>query len=103
MSEFTSWEAVKASAPLIVAFFVEFTKGVGFVKKMPTQLWSVIVSLVVLMLVQVFSGEMTASLITLTAFNAVNLSLTANGTHAAVTRVKGAAGAEVKGDGGAPP
>jgi thiamine transporter ThiT len=100
MTEFTSWEAVKASAPLIVGVFVQFTKGAGFVKRIPTQLWSIIVAVILSMLAHVFSGEITASSVMLTVINSVFLSLTANGAHSAVTRIKAAA---VKGDEAAPP
>jgi len=87
MSEFTTWAnlATYGGALAMVLVLTQLTKGIT--KKIPTQLWSYILSLVVLLLATYFTGSLTVESGVLVMFNAAIISLAANGGYEAVKRL----------------
>ena len=87
--EFVTWELLGtyAGAMAMVGVVTQLTKNIRFVSKIPTQLWSYIISLVVMYAANFFLGQLTASNATLIIFNAVLVSLGANGGYEGLTRV----------------
>ena len=81
MSEFVTWEVLGsyAGALAMVMLLTQFTKGLGPIEKLPTQIWSYILSLAVLYPALFFTGQLTASMAVLTLFNGLMVSLAANG------------------------
>ena len=89
--EFFDWNNLSgfAGSVLAVAVLTQITKGAPVISRMPTQLWSYLLSLATLLLAQVFGSEgMEAGGAVLAFFNAALVSLTANGGYAAVNRIK---------------
>lgn len=89
--EFVTWAvlATYAGALAMVGFLTQLTKGLGFVKMIPTQLWSYILALAVMFPAYWFTGQLTADSAVLVLFNAAVVSLAANGGFDAVKRVAG--------------
>lgn len=87
--EFVTWELLGsyAGAMAMVGIVTQLTKNIRFVSKIPTQLWSYIISLVVMYAANFFLGQLTASNAVLIIFNAVLVSLGANGGYEGLTRV----------------
>jgi hypothetical protein len=87
--EFVTWELLGtyAGAMAMVGVVTQLTKNIRFVSKSPTQLWSYIISLVVMYAANFFLGQLTASNAALIIFNAVLVSLGANGGYEGLTRV----------------
>lgn len=87
---FFDWSvlATFAGAVFAVAVLTQITKGIPGIVKIPTQLWSFILALVVLMLAQVFGDGLTASTGVLAVFNAALVSIASNGGYAALERLK---------------
>ena len=86
--EFTTWPilATNAGATGMVLLITEFTKSLPGIKKMPTQLWSYILAFAILMLSNLFIGELTLESAVLVLFNAVVVALAANGSYSAIIR-----------------
>ena len=91
MDGFTTWEvlATYGGCAALVGLLTQFTKGWPYLERLPTQLWSYLLSLGVLILAFYFTGQLTADNAVLLLFNAAIVSLTANGGYAAMTRGKG--------------
>ena len=91
MTEFISWETLGtyAGALAMVMVLTQFTKNLAFVAKIPTQIWSFILALVVLYPSMFFLGYLNASTAIQTIFNAVIISIAANGGYTALKRVTG--------------
>lgn len=89
MNEFVTWTtlATYGGALAMVMVLTQLTKGLT--KKIPTQLWSYILSILVLYPAMYFTGQLTADMAVLTLFNAAIISLAANGGYEAVHRIKG--------------
>lgn len=87
--EFVTWAglATHAGALTMVGLIVQFTKGIPFIDRMPTQLWSYIVSLVVLYAANFFTGQLTVDNAALILFNAAIIALASNGGYDAVKRI----------------
>lgn len=87
--EFVTWSglATHSGALAMVMLVVQFTKGIPLLDKMPTQLWSYIVSLVVLYAANFFTGQLTVDNAALILFNAAIVALASNGGYDAVKRV----------------
>ena len=87
--EFVTWAGLStyAGAITMVMLLVQLTKGITIIDKMPTQLWSYIVALVVLYAANFFTGQLTADTAVLILFNAAIVALSANGGYAAIERV----------------
>lgn len=95
--EFFDWNMLNtyAGAAMAVAYIVQLTKGLPLIRRIPTQLWSYLVALATLLLAQFFIYGFTMEEASLAMFNAVVVSLAANGGYDAVKRVNGGAGTAV--------
>ena len=89
MSEFFTWEMLGtyAGCTAAVGIVTQLIKGVPGIVKIPTQLVSYAVAVVVMLCATGFTSGLTPDGIMLTVFNAAVVSLASNGTYAAVTRV----------------
>ena len=89
--EFVTWELLGtyAGAIAMVGVLTQLTKNIKYISVIPTQIWSYILSLVVLYTANFFLGELTASNAVLILFNAVMVSLGANGGYEGITRIIG--------------
>ena len=79
--EFVKWPLLADHAGVLtmVLIVTQFTKGLGFIKKIPTQLWSYLISLFVLYPAYFFTGQLSLSNAVLILFNGMIVALTANG------------------------
>ena len=86
--EFFDWNMLGsyAGAVMAVGILTQVTKGIKFVEYIPTQLWSYILSLIVLVLAQVFGAGISVQGAVLAVFNAAVVSLAANGGYEAINR-----------------
>lgn len=89
MSEFFTWDMLGTYAGCTAAtgLITQYIKGVGVLARIPTQVVSYVLALVLMLLSAVFTYGITLDGIVLTAFNAVIVSLASNGGYAAVERV----------------
>lgn len=89
MNEFTTWAnlATYGGALAMVLVATQLTKD--FTKRIPTQLWSYILALVILLAATYFTGALTVESGALLPFNAAVVSLAANGGFEAVKRIGG--------------
>lgn len=87
--EFVTWAGLStyAGALAMVMLIVQFTKGITIIDRMPTQLWSYIVALVVLYTANFFTGQLTIDNAVLIIFNAAIVALAANGGYTAIKKV----------------
>ena len=87
--QFFSWNILGtfAGAVLAVTLITQLTKDLPYIKKIPTQLWSYILAVVVLLAAQTFNGALTLSNAVLCLANGLLVSLGANGSYTAITRV----------------
>lgn len=84
-----SYLATFAGCLLAVGIFTELLKNIGFIKKIPTQIFSWVLALIVLVLAQVFTTGITAESAILTVVNSAVVSLAANGGYEALNRLTG--------------
>lgn len=86
--EFVSWELLGtfAGAMAMVGVVTQLTKNIKFISAIPTQLWSYIISLVVMYSANFFLGTLDASNAVLILFNAGIVSLGANGGYEGLMR-----------------
>ena len=86
--EFFDWTMLGtfAGAVLAVGVLTQLTKGIKWIEKIPTQIWSYALSLIVLILAQVFGTGISAQSAVLAVFNAAVVSLSANGGYTALNR-----------------
>ena len=89
--EFVTWELLGtyAGAMAMVGIVTELTKDVKFISKIPTQIWSYFLALIVLYAANYFLGLLTLSNAILILFNAVLVSLGANGGYDGISRLFG--------------
>lgn len=89
MNDFLTWEtlATFAGCTAATAVFTQFLKNAGVLKNVATQLVSYGIALVLLFAATYFTGGLTGAMAALIPFNAVIVSLGANGTFSAITRV----------------
>ena len=87
--EFVTWELLGtyAGAMAMVGVITQLTKNIKFISAVPTQLWSYILALIVMYAANFFLGLLTPSNAVLTLFNAVLVSLGANGGYEGITRL----------------
>lgn len=87
MNEFVTWEflATFAGATMITALITQAIKNK--LNKIPTQLMSYIIAVVVLLLANFFTVGLTVSSAILLLFNALGVSLASNGGYQAVTKI----------------
>lgn len=86
--EFVDWStlATYAGALTMVLVITQITKKWGFIKKLPTQLWSYIISLAILYPAYFFTDQLTVSNAVLILFNGILLALASNGGFEALSR-----------------
>lgn len=98
--EFFDWNMLGgyAGAVLAVGVITEVIKDIPGVKRIPTQIMSYILALIVLMLAMLFGGGFSAQGAALALFNAALVSLGANGGYAAIQRVKEATATKPEGE-----
>ena len=91
-TNFFTWDVLGTfgGAILGVAILTQLTKEIKYIKAIPTQLWSYIIAVLLLVLSRVFTGEFSASSVGLAFINGALVSLASNGTYSLFTRVKGA-------------
>lgn len=89
-TEFFDWNALGTYTGAILAVLVltQFTKEIPYINKIPTQLWSYALALILLIASKAFTGGLTASEAALAAFNAALVSAAANGSYAVLMRAK---------------
>ena len=87
--EFVDWSYIStfAGCLVIVMAITEVIKNLGFIKKIPTQITSWVLSFVILMLAHFFTGDLTVNSAILALINSVFISLTANGGYEAITKI----------------
>ena len=88
--EFFDWAALgtMAGAAAAVGIITQITKNIPGIKKIPTQAWSYILALIILIVSQAVAGGLTAASAGLAVINAAVVSLAANGGYEAMQRVK---------------
>lgn len=89
--DFFTWEILltDGGAMLATALITQYTKDWKGIKKIPTQIWSYIVAMILMALAHVFVDEViTIKAIALCAINAFIVGLAANGGYAAVLKIK---------------
>lgn len=84
-----SYLATFAGCLLAVGIFTELFKNIGFIKKIPTQIFSWVLALIVLVLAQAFTTGITAESAILAVVNSAVVSLAANGSYEALNRLTG--------------
>lgn len=83
-----------AGAVATVSVITQLIKGVPFLIKIPTQIVSYVIALVVMMCASAFTTGLTANIAVLTVFNAAVVSFAANGAYAAAVKMTGGERAE---------
>ena len=78
--------ATSGGALAMVMLITQYTKGIGAIDKIPTQLWSYIVAVAVLFFANIFTGQFTLENTVLVFFNAAIVSLSANGGYSAIEK-----------------
>lgn len=88
--EFFTWTmlATYAGAVMSTALITQLFKGVGVISKIPTQIFSYGVALVILLAATFFGGQWTWPDAALCLLNAVVVSLASNGAYEAMAREK---------------
>lgn len=89
-AEFFTWDnlGTYAGAAALVALVTQLTKELRYINKIPTQVWSYILAVVILIASQIFTGTLTGSSAALALANGVLVSLASNGGYSLITRVK---------------
>lgn len=87
--EFVTWELLGtyAGAMAMVGVITQLTKNIKFISAIPTQIWSYILSLVVMYLANFFLGQLTLDNAVLILFNAGLVSLGANGGYEGIAKL----------------
>ena len=87
--DFVSWStlATYAESLTMVTIITQLTKELGFIKKIPTQIWSYIISLIVLYMAYFFIGDLDLSNAFLIPFNSMIVTLASNGGFVTLTKL----------------
>jgi O-antigen ligase len=96
MSEFVNWGSLGTygGALAMVMLLTQFTKDLPFTRRIPTQIWSYILAFIVLTASHVFTSGINPAAVGETLFNAVVVSLAANGGQSVLTRAGKVKGGE---------
>lgn len=88
--EFFDWNSLLTfgGAALAVSVLTQISKDMPVVRCVPTQLWSYLLSLLLLLAAAYFTGGLTLSAAALASINAALVSLASNGGYEAILRVK---------------
>lgn len=89
MTEFFSWSMMAGytGALTMVLVVTQLTKEWKFINKLPTQLWSYLVSLAVLYSSYFFTGKLNFSNAVLLIFNGMVVALASNGGYEVLKRM----------------
>lgn len=89
--EFFDWSMLGscAGASLAVGVLTQITKEIPGLNALPTQLWSYLLALFILLLALVFGPGFSLQGAALAVINAALVSLAANGGYEAVSRIRG--------------
>ena len=87
--EFVSWKMLGtfAGSLSMVVLITQFTKELKFIKKIPTQLWSYIIAVIIMFPAYFFTGRLTLDSAILIPVNAVLVALAANGGFDAIEKI----------------
>ena len=87
--EFVTWELLGtyAGALAMTAVITQMTKGTKGISKIPTQLWSYMIALAIMLCANFFLGQLTLSNAVLTLFNAGLVSLASNGGYEGIAKL----------------
>jgi len=90
-TEFATWQIMGtfAGSTLSVMILTQFIKGWNLIKKLPTQALSYILALFILICAQTFTTGIGIEDILLTLFNAVLVSIAANGGYSGISKIFG--------------
>lgn len=90
MNEFISWATLGTygGALTMVMVLTQFTKELSFTKKIPTQIWSYVLAFAVLIMAKAFTIGLTLDITAQTMFNAVIVSMAANGGYSAAIKIR---------------
>ncbi len=88
---FLSWETLTTytGSLAMVMIITELTKNIRGIRRLPTQLWSYFLALLVLYPAAYFTGMLSRAQAVLLLFHGAILALAANGGYAAVERIWG--------------
>ena len=91
MNEFFTWAglATYSGCLAMVLVLTQLTKGLSQISRLPTQLWSYILSLLILLTASYFNGNFTLENTVLSLFNAAIVSLSANGGFEVLKKIIG--------------
>lgn len=81
MDNFLSWDTLTTYASFVTIVFmvVEFTKGLKYIKKIPTKYWSFFIAFILLTITNIVMGTFRAVDIVLYLLTAISISLGSNG------------------------
>ena len=81
MDNFLSWDTLTTYASFVTIVFmvVEFTKGVKYIKKIPTKYWSFFIAFILLTITNIVMGTFRAVDIVIYLLTAISISLGSNG------------------------
>lgn len=87
--EFLNWTMLGtfAGASAAVAILTEITKNIPGLKKLPTQIWSYILSVLVLVAAQAFTNDLSWANVSIDLVNGAIVSLSANGGYEFLNRI----------------
>ena len=87
--QFLTWEMLGTYSGTLgmVLILTQLTKSLPGIRRIPTQLYSYLISLTVMLVTSIFSGRTAASDFVLLIFNAAIAALSANGGYDAVVRM----------------
>ena len=90
MNDFFTWGLLGTYSGAILAttLITQFIKELPGIARIPTRIVSYVIAVVVLILAQLFTKELTWSSAALTLINAVVVSLASNGTYDAIHGIK---------------
>ena len=91
MNDFFTWAilATYAGATLATTLVTQLLKGIGFIDRIPTRIFSYVVALIILLMATFFTGALTWNTAALCVVNAAVVSLASNGAFGAVaTKIK---------------
>ena len=81
MDNFLSWDTLTTYASFVAIVFmvVEFTKGLKYIKKIPTKYWSFFIAVILLTITNIVMGTFRAVDIVIYLLTAISISLGSNG------------------------
>lgn len=87
--QFLTWEMLRTYSGTLgmVLILTQLTKGLPGIQRVPTQLYSYLIALIVMTVTAIFGGRTAASDFVLLIFNAAVVALSANGGYDAMVRV----------------